>query len=204
MLAAGLTTMEFDRVAEKILDTVRRKLAPGIVVALLLSFFLHGLVILSPAWRVPDMDGLFGDESPRIEAHLRPPAPPAPVTRRVRHRQSAPAPASAPTPTPATPVVDAPAVNNTDAPPMIADNSPPPNEPAPATEPEMLPAAIPESPISLPHRGKIRFSVSRGPDGFVLGQTTHEWHHDNLYDDRHHRNHRPCRLVSPGQDRADQ
>ena len=49
----------------------------------------------------------------------------------------------------------------------------------PPTEPEGLPAAVPDVAFALPHHGRIRFSVAKGEDGFVLGKTTHEWQHDS-------------------------
>ena len=32
--------------------------------------------------------------------------------------------------------------------------------------------------LTLPRRGSVRFAVSRGDQGFVVGQSTHHWNHD--------------------------
>lgn len=177
MFAASLSLMEPRHVADVKRNSVRRHFVRGIVWALAISLLLHVLLIMSPAWQLPNLDALLTNDATPIEAHLVRHVVSHPAPRRIAHRVPAPLPppaSDADTAIPQSNSVDAaPAADTVNPPP------PPTNEQQPAPEPEMLPAAIPDVAFALPHRGRIRFSVSQGQDGFVLGKTTHEWHHDN-------------------------
>lgn len=181
MFAASLSLMGPLHVVDVKRNSARRNFVLGIAWALAISLLLHVLLIMSPAWQLPNLDALLSNEATPIEAHL--------VRRNVSHHISHSAPGRTahrlPAP-PSSPALDAdadteiPQSKSVDAAPVADPVIPPPtNEQQAAPEPEMLPAVIPDVAFALPHRGRIRFSVSQGQDGFVLGKTTHEWHHDN-------------------------
>ena len=198
MFAASLSLMAPLHVADVKLTGVRRDCVRGIAWALLISLLLHVLLILSPAWQLPNLDQLLGSDAPVIQARLVRHAVPHPAPRRAPHRVPAPPPEIADATTLPSSPVDAAPLDDAAKPPL-ADELQPQPEPQPETQPEtqpqpspelqpspqpspeteLLPAIIPDVAFALPHRGRIRFSVAQGPDGFVLGKTTHEWHHDN-------------------------
>ncbi|MBI5108283.1 MAG: DUF3108 domain-containing protein [Rhodocyclales bacterium] len=143
--------------------------------ALLASTLLHAAALVGPAWVLP------GSEEPEalattIEAVLaRPPA-------RV---DAAPAKA-APKPLPARPRTPAPAAA-ADAPPVLvapeslraeAPAIPEPVVVAPA--PVLEPAAPTPAKTALPGRGRVRYLITRGEGGFVIGQAIHTWDHDGF------------------------
>ena len=149
--------------------------------ALLLSLLLHLTMLAAPAWRLPTLDAARdGDAAAQIEAHLS-----RPTVRKM--------------PAPAAPAVPAPAKRR-----PISSTWPAPAEPSPeqqAAEPPALllpvaiapqptadareavpaapePAVSPASESPLPRHGRIRFVVTRGDQGFVIGQSLHRWSHD--------------------------
>lgn len=139
-----------------------------LLVALLLSLLAHGLVVSSPAWRLP-----FADEPEQIllEARIAPPpaarAEPAPVV--------APAPPAAPKPRPRR-VAEAPVAPPVEA---AAEPVPPPEQAAPVAAPEAAPAPA-RAEITWPRQGRIRFEVTRGEgeQTMLVGESTHTWQHD--------------------------
>jgi hypothetical protein len=170
--------------------TGRQRLALAVFVSLL----LHLTLIAGRGWRVPTLnDMLLPESAPQLEAHL--------VTQR---RIAPPQPRSAAQP-PARPSAQRKHSNAIAVPPgmlaMPADVEPrlamsdvpsfaprassssakgvSSNEPASALSPAEAapPAAVPVE-MSLPRRGSIRFAVSRGEKGFVIGQAVHRWSHD--------------------------
>ena len=147
--------------------------------ALLLSLLLHLTLLLAPGWILPAEETPDGALPPQLAAHLSgraaatPSAPDAPRPPAKRQSPGAlPGPAQpesmyeerAPDPPPV-------AVPIAEAPPRAAEVS----EPLPLA-PELPAAAPPESP--LPRYGRIRFAVTRGDQGFVIGQSLHRWNHD--------------------------
>ncbi|MDP1653705.1 MAG: DUF3108 domain-containing protein [Rhodocyclaceae bacterium] len=145
--------------------------------ALAASLTLHVAVLMAPGWELP----LEGDhEAASLDAILVAPAPA--VTRPAPHVSAAPAkkrllPRPAPSPTPAAPVT--PVMSVPDAnPPTVADPAPSPE----AVQPEAVPvAAVPPAPTfasQWPRSGRIVYQVTRGENGFVVGQSEQRWEHD--------------------------
>ena len=155
-----------------------------LTVALLLSVLLHLAMVGAPGWLLPHDDS--GEElrplAANLPAMLRPsPAAPRPAARPKPAVPRPPVPAAAPGPDAAvTPLPGGEAA----APPQAATAADAPAAPA---VPEAAPAApVATAPleaaadIALPPSGRIRYSISRGEKGFVVGQAIHEWHHDGL------------------------
>jgi len=149
----------------------------GIALALALSLLLHLALLVSPGWRLPTQ----GAAAP-LQAQLVPEGPrPQPVARRpeprrspppVRHR--APPPAAAPISSPVPAPVSVPATAAAPIPVAPVAAGPalsPPAAETPAASPAPAAALEPQ----LPRRGRIRFSISRGDQGFVVGQAVHTW-----------------------------
>lgn len=67
------------------------------------------------------------------------------------------------------------AVANPAAPPMA---SPPPVAASPA--PTFVSAAPIPASIALPGKGRVRYAITRGEGGFVVGQAVHAWEHDGF------------------------
>lgn len=150
--------------------------------ALLFSLLLHLTMLGAPGWMLPASEERQDTELPQqIEAHLssaairKAPAPaarPAPVASKRRQKPSSVPASLEPAPVaqnaePAaalSPVTQAQAAESTEAKSV-------PVEPA-----VPLALASPESP--WPRHGRIRFVVTRGDQGFVIGQSLHRWSHD--------------------------
>ena len=160
--------------------------------ALFFSLLLHLLLLGSLGWlgwRVPTLDDLLHPESPpQLDAQLVPVVPrkmaapaakPAPPRRKPSHRPPPARPAVAEavsTPMPAPAPAELPPPDPVDRPPDPADQPPAPEVPtipAGVTVPEAS-----QAPMILPRQGRIRFVVSRGDQGFVVGQSVHRWRHD--------------------------
>lgn len=144
--------------------------------ALVASAMIHAAALLGD-W---DLPGTHPPETPvAIEAVLaKPAATPAPV------EQPAPRPA-ADKPRPRT-IAAAPKPVATTSPVPAAPN-PLPAEPMPASAPTAVPPAptlepAPPTPIriALPGKGRVRYGITRGEGGFVIGQSVHTWQHDGL------------------------
>ena len=141
--------------------------------ALVASAMIHAAALLGE-W---DLPGTHPPETPvAIEAVLaKPPAPvaqptPRPAADKPRPRTIAAA------PKPVAPTSPVPAAPN-----------PLPAEPMPAPAPTVVPPApilepAPPTPIriALPGKGRLRYSITRGEGGFVIGQSVHTWQHDGL------------------------
>ncbi len=138
------------------------------------SLALHIGVLLAPGWSLPLDDE---PDHARLDATLAAPpttaqaapavlAAPAPL-RRPRPKQP-PAPR---------PVSELPAAT-------VAEETPAVTEAAPSTAaaaPEPPPVAAPPAPSFAgrwPRRGRIVFQVTRGEDGFIVGQSEQRWSHD--------------------------
>jgi hypothetical protein len=148
--------------------------------ALVGSALIHLGILFGADWELPGLHG--AEPPPVVEAIL--------VASRPPETARAAAPATVPTPTPKPPPRKAPrpAPETPTAPPPAAV-PPAPNiePPAPAAVPEPAPAEAPPSPAPaavapfhspLATTGRIRYTVIRGEQGFVVGQATHEWEHD--------------------------
>ncbi|MDP2811934.1 MAG: DUF3108 domain-containing protein [Rhodocyclaceae bacterium] len=145
-----------------------------IAIALAISALLHATAISMPGWELP---GLSDPEPAVLEAHLAPgPLAVAPRERpKPRPRKSPPAPhplAEAPAPEAAAPA---------EAPAPASDAVVPVGAPAPAVpairEPESVPALLPPPPLAPPWggKGRIRYLVYYGENGFMIGEAIHEW-----------------------------
>lgn len=156
-----------------------------IALALVASALIHAAALLGGGW---DLPGTHEADAPApIDAVLTKPAPP-----------KAAAPAAAPVAKPVPrPHVDTP------RPPSVASEAsdavepatlPLPLEPgaAPAELPPVAPPiAVPPAPtiqaaprtpvsIALPRKGRVRYIITRGEGGFVVGQSVHTWQHDGF------------------------
>jgi hypothetical protein len=143
---------------------------------------LHAAFLLVPGRGLPADDEPAGKSL--LEATLVAPvraAPPPPASR--------PAPPPRRDPTLRTPVAEdaPPPVQEFAAAPVVpqAERPPPPEDPSPAVAPAPE-AAVPPAPTfradfaaGWPADGRIVFQVTRGEDGLIIGQSTHEWRHEN-------------------------
>lgn len=150
-----------------------------VVLALAASALIHAAALLGPGWTLPGVGE--AETSPPIEAVLaRPgvraetaakPAPRPPVDKPRPHRVAAAT--SVATGEPA-------AISAAPAPGAPAETPPvaPPPAPAPvAAAPTPLP---PVQHSALPGKGRVRYVITRGEGGFVVGQSVHTWEHDGL------------------------
>lgn len=151
--------------------------------ALVASALIHLAALMNPAWELPDLDS--ADTAPPLDAVIAPPPAPRP---RVAAAYASPHPRHAPRPRAATPA---------------AAPEPPPatvaaaTEPNPATEeaavlpaptfeplaPAAPAAAAPAAaavPIALPNKGRMRFVITRGENGLIVGQSVNTWEHDSI------------------------
>ena len=140
-------------------------------IALLASVLIHTAALIGPGWALPGPNE--GDAPPAMEAVLARPAaapeavPAARPTPRPPGEKPRPRPVAAAAPGAAA-TASAPAAT----PPVAA-------VPEPAPEPVLAPPApVPHS--ALPGRGRVRYAITRGESGFVVGQTVHTWEHDGL------------------------
>ncbi|MBK8121665.1 MAG: DUF3108 domain-containing protein [Sulfuritalea sp.] len=157
-----------------------RVLEMPFALALLASALLHGAALIGPGWPMPEPNE--AEAPPAIEAVLtRPAAAPeaAPVAK------PAPRPPPADKPRPRRVASAAPAAASTaSAPAAVQAEAPPaavPAEPTPepvTSAPEQAPAPVQHS--ALPGKGRVRYVVTRGESGFVIGQTVYTWEHDGL------------------------
>lgn len=150
--------------------------------ALVASALLHAAALLGPGWVLPGTHE--PEQTTTIEAVLAPPPVAAPVSVAktapkpppVRQR---PQPAAQPVVAAAAPAAIAVAQASAEAPP-----APPPTVEAPpaavAPAPTIEPA--PPQPVNtaLPGRGRLRYVITRGEGGFVIGQAVHSWDHDGF------------------------
>jgi hypothetical protein len=145
--------------------------------ALAASALIHVAALLGPGWTLP---GTNEPEQPAtIDAVLAKPAPraedaplgkPEPKPAVERPRQQPVLAAAAPDSS----AVVAPAVSEADA---VSPAMPPVPVPAPTV---VEPAAPVPVSIGLPGTGRVRYVITRGEGGFVVGQAVHTWEHDGL------------------------
>jgi len=162
-----------------------------LVFALVASALLHVAAVVSPGWVLPDT--LDADLPPTINAVL---------AKQPVHPETAPAAKPAPKPPvlkPAVPaaapvVVAAAAATPSELSPVAA--APPPAEerplavsPAPSARDTVSgsaagitiePAASIPANTGLPGKGRMRYIVTRGEGGFVIGESVHSWEHDGF------------------------
>lgn len=149
-----------------------------LVLALLASTLLHVAAVISPDWVLPDPLDV---EMPQtIEAVLaKPPVRAEPVLA------AKPVPKPVPKPPlrkPAQPLAAQPVVA------AATPAEPPPATPAPVEEPPLAvplaPTVEPAAPVaantSLPGKGRMRYVITRGEGGFIIGQAMHSWEHDGF------------------------
>lgn len=153
-----------------------------LIFALVASALLHVGVVVAPGWVLPE--AMDADLPPTIDAVLAK----APV-----RAEAAPVPKAAPKPPVSKPLppavvqpvlaVEAPseplavAAVPVAKPALVLPSEPPLAVPsAPAIEPvALLPAKT-----SLPGKGRMRYVITRGEGGFVIGESVHSWDHDGF------------------------
>ena len=149
-----------------------------LIFALVASALLHVGVVVAPGWSLPE--AMDADLPPTIDAVLVPARPEAAPVR----SETAPAARAAPKPPAAKPLPPAagPAVVAAAAPtePVAAAPAaePPRAEPSPPAVIE--PAAPVPAKTSLPGKGRMRYVITRGEAGMVIGQSVHSWEHDGF------------------------
>ena len=143
--------------------------------ALMASALLHAAALFGPAWDLPGthdadpppttIDAVIARPAPRVESPPAVKATPRPAVGKPRAAEPNPVllAAEAAVPAPAVP------------PPELA--APPVAEP-PA--PTSAPAAPQPVQTALPGRGRLRYVITRGEGGFVIGQAIHSWEHDGF------------------------
>lgn len=146
-----------------------------LLVAFVASALLHVAALVSPAWVLPGseepepqattIDAVIAKAPARVEA-----APAKAAPKPVLAKPRTPAPASA---SDAPHVLAAPESSRAEAPALPEPVMVPP---APAIEP----AAPSPAKTALPGRGRVRYLITRGEGGFVIGQSVHTWDHDGF------------------------
>lgn len=164
-----------------------------LALALVASVLLHAAALVGPGWMLPGTHE--PDSATTIEAVLAPPPrrtePAAAVKPAAKPSPGKPKAADpAPLPTP----VEAPLAGPLPAP-VALPAAPPPEPPAVAAEPvpsprdtvsgsagdiTLEPAARVPVNTALPGRGRLRYVITRGEGGFVIGQAIHSWEHDGF------------------------
>lgn len=157
--------------------------------ALMASVLVHAAALVGPGWMLPGTHE--PDPPPPIEAVLVRPAArsepaavtpaPAPAVKPPPDKPKAAKPVPGPLPTP----VAAPlAVPESAAATRAAQAAPPEPPTLPATAVAPAPTLEPAAPVpantALPGRGRLRYVITRGEGGFVIGQAIHSWEHDGF------------------------
>jgi hypothetical protein len=159
-----------------------------LVFALVASARLHVAAVVAPGWTLPDT--LEPDFPPTIDAVLA--KAPAPNESTPVARPAPKPPVRKPvSPSAVQPVVAAEAPSG-----ISAVATPPPVEEAPLAVPPAPSAMdtasssagdrIVEAPApkaantTLPGRGRMRYIVTRGEGGFIIGESVHSWDHDGF------------------------
>jgi hypothetical protein len=143
--------------------------------ALSASVALHIGVLLAPGWGLPFEDE---PESQTLDATIAMPGPA--VTKSVPvvpARKKRPPPRPSPPPTPAAPVAAVPEESPAESP---AETEPAPSESSPVVA-ESAAVAVSPAPTfasQWPRTGRIVYQVTRGDDGFIIGQSEQSWSHD--------------------------
>ena len=147
-----------------------------IALALVASALIHAAALIGSDWILPGFAE--SDPPPPIDAVLAKPAahiepapvvkpPPRPAANKPRPPPVAAAPPAAAS-DPATELPSAPVAAPVAMPPFAVP-------PAPTIEPEPVPASI-----VLPAKGRLRYVITRGEGGFVIGQSLHTWEQDGF------------------------
>jgi hypothetical protein len=145
-----------------------------IALALFASALIHAVALVAPGWDLPGINDT--ESASTIDAVLVKPAArpePIPVAR----------------PAAPKPHVDKPRVVS--APEAVAPATGPLPSASRAVPVETPPVAVPSAPtiepaapqpvrISLPGKGRVRYTITRGDGGFVIGQSVHTWEHDGF------------------------
>jgi Protein of unknown function (DUF3108) len=164
-------------------------------IGLLLSVLLHLIFISAPGWNIGSL--LAKDDASvdtRIEARLiasvkKPKLVTGRTASKAMNKQARPTHAAAPVPqqipvqTTSSPDVIAIAEPSVEPEKMAEPIVKEPISTKPAvTEPERVSGVganvVPDPTTALPRSGHIRYSITRGDGGFVVGQSVHEWTHD--------------------------
>jgi hypothetical protein len=152
----------------------RKSIEMPFFLALAASAVIHAAALLGPGWELPALGD--AEPLPTIDAVLAKPAP------RSEAAPAAKPAAKAPVDKPRRLVSPA----NLDAAPVVAAAA---AQPAPAVEsppvaaspaPTLAPAAPVPVRIALPGKGRMRYTITRGEGGFVVGQATHTWEQDGF------------------------
>ncbi|MBA3033597.1 MAG: DUF3108 domain-containing protein [Gammaproteobacteria bacterium] len=153
------------------------------LLALVFSLMLHLLALLVPGWGLPadeitDLKSLDATLLPLAQAAVPATPPVAPARKPAPKKMPSVPPQTAEDPpaSVATPVAESLAEAPEVTPPAL------PDEPQPdATAADAVPPAPTYDPAvarAWPQRGRIRFEVTRGESGFIVGQAEHRWQHD--------------------------
>lgn len=161
--------------------------------ALVASAFLHIATLLGPAWDMPTLDD--EEHPPRLDAILMPAAPhtaSVAIRPHVATTPTAPAPPKPPHAKPRSRALEIPPptkVTESNLPvetaaavlPAPTFNEPTSEELTP-DEPAVVEPAPPSAvPVSLPDKGRMRFIVTRGESGLIIGQAINTWTHDGIH-----------------------
>ncbi len=147
-----------------------------LLIAFAASMVLHVAALLGPGWNLPGtnepeppatIDAVLARSAPRPEAvpatrpAPKPPAGPPAERPRPQPALAAAAPDAAPVAAP--------------APGAVASSSAPV-----AAPPAPIAAAAAPIRIALPGKGRVRYIITRGEGGFVVGQSVHTWEQDGF------------------------
>lgn len=140
--------------------------------ALVASALIHAAALLGPGWTLP------GTHEPE---------PPATIDAVLAKPAARPEPVPTARPAPRIPVDRPRPQAVAAAAPAAADPGPPAASPAPVPAPAAAapaPAVEPAPPaparIALPGKGRVRYTITRGEGGFVVGQSVHTWEQDGF------------------------
>jgi hypothetical protein len=133
------------------------------------SIMLHLGIATAPGWHLSILDSPDDSELEILDAHLAPKYADAsvPAIPRVKRKRAAlePTPAGSAVPRPVESTAEPQAASAADAP--------------ASPEPADVPVAVAPRELALPHQVDIRYSVTMGDGGFVIGRSVHELRHDD-------------------------
>jgi len=146
-----------------------------LVLALVASALLHIGAVVAPGWVLPET--MESDLPPTIDAVLVK-APVRPEIAPVAKPLPKP-PASKPRPPAEAPVVVA--AEAPSAPAAVVAEEPVAQPPlAVPPEPIIEPPRAQPAKTALPGKGRMRYVITRGEGGFVIGESVHSWDHDGF------------------------
>jgi len=160
-----------------------------LALAFVASALIHAAALLGSGWDLPGTGD--ADAPATIEAVLVKPAAspvaaavaqPAPRPHADKPRPQRVVAAAADAVAPETsPSPVAPSAAPTETPPLAVTG---PRSGIPGTQSAPAPTLEPALPapvrIALPGKGRVRYTITRGDGGFVIGQSVHVWEHDGL------------------------